>query len=131
MEEAESNSSGKEIVTNQVLYNLRHRGIEWDLLPWCKERDIPIMAYSPLEQRAFVRDVKLNKIGAKYNATSTQIALAWLLHQDNVISIPKATNPNHVRENRAASDIELTKEDLQKLERVYKPPIRKMSLAMR
>lgn len=131
MEEAESNSGGKEIVTNQVLYNLMRRGIEWDLLPWCKERDIPIMAYSPLEQRAFVHDSKLNKIGAKYNATSTQIALAWLLHQDNVISIPKATNPNHVRENRAASDIELTKEDLQQLDRAYKPPSRKMSLAMR
>lgn len=131
MEEAESNSGGKEIVTNQVLYNLMRRGIEWDLLPWCKERDMPIMAYSPLEQRAFVSDSKLNKIGAKYNATSTQIALAWLLHQDNVISIPKATNPNHVRENRAASDIELTKEDLQQLDRAYKPPSRKMSLAMR
>ena len=131
MEEAESNPGGKEIVTNQVLYNLMRRGIEWDLLPWCKERGIPIMAYSPIEQRAFVSDSKLNNIAAKHNATSTQIALSWLLHQDNVISIPKATNPNHVKENRAALDIELTEEDLQQLERAYKPPSRKMSLAMR
>ncbi len=131
MEEAESNPGGKEIVTNQVLYNLMRRGIEWDLLPWCKKRGIPIMAYSPVEQRAFVSDSKLNNIAAKHNATSTQIALSWLLHQDNVISIPKATNPNHVRENRAALDIELTEEDLQQLERAYKPPSRKMSLAMR
>ncbi len=131
MEEAESNPGGKEIVTNQVLYNLMRRGIEWDLLPWCKKRGIPIMAYSPVEQRAFVSDSKLNNIAAKHNATSTQIALSWLLHQDNVISIPKATNPNHVKENRAALDIELTEEDLQQLERAYKPPSRKMSLAMR
>ena len=131
MTEAESLPGGKEIVTNQVLYNLMNRGIEWDLLPWCKERSIPIMAYSPIEQRAFVNDSKLNNIAAKHNATSTQIALSWLLHQDNIISIPKATNPNHVQENRAALDIKLTEEDLQQLERAYKPPSRKMSLAMR
>ncbi len=131
MEEAESNPGGKEIITNQVLYNLRHRGIEWDLLPWCKERGIPIMAYSPIEQRAFVNDSKLDNIAAKHNATSTQIALSWLLHQDNVISIPKATNLNHVKENRAALEIELTEEDLQQLDRAYKPPSRKMSLAIR
>lgn len=131
MEEAESLAGGKEIVTNQVLYNLKRRGIEWDLLPWCKQRQIPIMAYSPVEQRAFVNDFKLDSLAAKYNATSTQIALAWLLHQDNVVSIPKATNPNHVRENFAALDIKLTVKDLQKLDRAFEPPRRKMSLAMR
>ena len=107
------------------------RGIEWDLLPWCKERNIPIMAYSPIEQQAFVGDSKLSDIVAKHDATTTQIALSWLLHQDNVISIPKATNPQHVRENRAALDIKLTEEDLQELDRAFKPPRRKMSLAMR
>ena len=131
MEEAESLPGGKEIVTNQVLYNLKRRGIEWDLLPWCKKRNIPIMAYSPIEQGAFVNDSKLNNIAAKHNATSTQIALAWLLHQDNVISIPKTTKIDRLKENRAALDIKLTEEDLQQLDRVYKPPSRKMSLAMR
>ena len=131
MEEAESLTGGKEIVTNQVLYNLKRRGIEWDLLPWCKHHQIPIMAYSPVEQRAFINDSKLNNITAKHNATSTQIALAWLLHQDNVISIPKATNPDHVKENHAAFDIKLTVEDLQELDRRFEPPRRKMSLAMR
>ena len=131
MEEAESLPGGKEIVTNQVLYNLKRRGIEWDLLPWCKQRQIPIMAYSPVEQRAFVGDRKLDKIAAKYNATSTQIALSWLLHQENIISIPKATNPDHVKENRAALDLKLTTSDLQELDRAFKPPSRKMSLAMR
>ncbi len=131
MEEAISLPGGKEIVTNQVLYNLMRRGIEWDLLPWCREHQIPIMAYSPVEQRAFVDNSQLSNIATKYNATTTQIALSWLLHQDNVISIPKATNPQHIEENRAAIDLKLTAEDLQELDRSFKPPSRKMSLSMR
>ena len=131
MAEAESLPGGKQIVTNQVLYNLKHRGIEWDLLPWCKQHNIPIMAYSPVEQKAFVNHSQLQKIADKYNATATQIALSWLLHQDNVISIPKATNPLHVQENRAALDIELTEADLQKIERLFPSPNRKQTLAMR
>lgn len=131
MEEAMSLPGGKEIVTNQVLYNLMRRGIEWDLLPWCREHQIPIMAYSPVEQRAFVDNSQLQDIAAKYNASTTQIALSWLLHRDNVISIPKATNPQHIKENRAAMEIKLTAEDLQQLDRSFKPPSRKMSLSMR
>ena len=131
MEEAISLPGGKEIVTNQVLYNLMRRGIEWDLLPWCRERQIPIMAYSPVEQRAFVDNSQLSNIATKYNASTTQIALSWLLHQDNVISIPKATNPQHIKENRAAIDLKLTAEDLQELDRTFKPPSRKMTLSMR
>ena len=131
MEEGSSLPRGKEIVTNQVLYNLMRRGIEWDLLPWCKQRQIPIMAYSPVEQRAFVNDSKLEDIAVKHNATTTQIALSWLLHQDNIIAIPKATNPQHVKENRAAWDIKLTEEDLQELDSAFKPPSHKMSLAIR
>ena len=131
MEEAESLPSGKEIVINQVLYNLIHRGIEWDLLPWCQKRSIPIMAYSPVEQRAFVNDSKLKNIAVKHNATPTQIALSWLLQQDHVISIPKATNPQHIKENCSAKEIDLTEEDIKEIDLAFKPPSRKMSLAMR
>lgn len=131
MTEAESLPGGKEIATNQVLYNLKRRGIEWDLLPWCQQRNIPIMAYSPVEQRAFVNNSQLKAIASRHNATSTQIALSWLLHQDNVISIPKATDPQHIKENRAALDIQLTTEDLQEIDRAFQPPSRKQSLAMR
>lgn len=131
LQEAEILPGGKEIVTNQVLYNLLHRGIEWDLLPWCRQRQMPIMAYSPVEQRAFVNNFKLKDIAAQHNATPTQIALSWLLHQNNVISIPKATNPNHVKENRGALDIQLSEAELQKLDLAFKPPTQKMSLAMR
>jgi len=131
MKEAESLPGGRNIVANQVLYNLMRRGIEWDLLPWSKKQKIPLMAYSPVEQRAFIGNSKLDDIAAKHNVTSTQIALSWLLHQDNVISIPKAVNPEHIKQNRAAWDIKLMPEDLQKLDRAFNPPSRKMSLAMR
>ncbi len=140
MEEAISLPGGDGIATNQVLYNLMRRGIEWDLLPWCKQRNIPIMAYSPVEQRAFINHSHLKaitqclseaEIASRHKATSTQIALNWLLRQNNIISIPKATNPNHVRENRAALDINLTEEDIKEIDRAFKPPSRKMSLAIR
>jgi diketogulonate reductase-like aldo/keto reductase len=131
MEEALSLPGGDAIATNQVLYNLMNRGIEWDLLPWCKERNIPIMAYSPVELKAFVNHTELTAIASQHNATPTQIALNWLLRQDNVISIPKATNPNHIEENRAALDIHLTEENIEQIDRIFPPPNRKQTLAMR
>jgi diketogulonate reductase-like aldo/keto reductase len=131
MEEGISLSGGNAIATNQVLYNLMRRGIEWDLLPWCKARKIPIMAYSPVEQRAFVNHSQLKAIAEEHNATPTQIALNWLLRQDNLISIPKATNLNHVKENRAALDITLTADNIKEIERIFPPPNRQQSLAMR
>jgi diketogulonate reductase-like aldo/keto reductase len=139
MEEALSLPGGDKIATNQVLYNLMKRGIEWDLLPWCQERNIPIMAYSPVEVRAFVNHPELTaialsrslRIASQHNATPTQIALNWLLRQDNIISIPKATNLNHVRENRAALDLNLTQENIEECDRIFPPPSRKQTLAMR
>jgi diketogulonate reductase-like aldo/keto reductase len=131
LEEGISLSGGNAIATNQVLYNLMRRGIEWDLLPWCKERNIPIMAYSPVEQKAFVNHSKLKAIALQHNATPTQIALNWLLRQDKIISIPKATNLDHVRENSAALDITLTAEDLKEIDRIFPPPNRQQTLAMR
>ncbi len=131
LEEALSLSGGDAIATNQVLYNLRHRGIEWDLLPWCKDRNIPIMAYSPLEQRSFVNHPQLKEIALQHNATPTQIALNWLLRQNNIISIPKATNANYIKENRAALEINLTENDLKEIDRIFPPPNRKQTLAMR
>jgi len=131
MKEALSLPGGDAIATNQVLYNLMNRGIEWDLLPWCKDRNISIMAYSPVEQKAFVNHPQLAAIASKHNVTPTQIALNWLLKQDNVISIPKATNPNHIKENRAALDINLSEEDFKKIDCIFPPPKHKQTLAMR
>jgi diketogulonate reductase-like aldo/keto reductase len=134
MEEASALPGGNEIVTNQVLYNLANRGVEWDLLPWCRDRAMPIMAYSPLEQAprepGMMHHPQLKAIAARHEATPTQVAIAWLLHQDAIV-IPKATNLTHVRENRAALDLGLTPEDLGELDRAFPPPRRKMSLSVR
>ncbi len=108
--------------SNQVIYNLNRRGIEWDLLPWCLEKGIPLMAYSPLDQGALGHQVALKKIAQKHEVAPAQIALAWVVRQDNVIAIPKATDLQHVEQNRAALDIELDAEDLTELERAFPPP---------
>jgi diketogulonate reductase-like aldo/keto reductase len=117
MLEATTLPGGDEIATDQVLYNLRQRGIEWDLLPWCFERGMPIMAYSPIEhspveQRGMLDHPTLKMIAARYGATPAQVALAWLLQREGIIAIPKASNPVHVRENRQALDVRLTAQDL-------------------
>jgi diketogulonate reductase-like aldo/keto reductase len=133
--EARDLPGGEEIVTDQVLYNLTHRGIEWDLLPRCQERGIPVMAYSPIEhsqrdQRTLLTNPTLVKIAAEHDASPAQIALAWVIHQGGV-AIPKASNLDHVRQNREALDISLTRQDLKELDRVFPPPSRKVPLEMR
>jgi diketogulonate reductase-like aldo/keto reductase len=135
MEDAARIPGGDEIATNQVYYNLEHRGIEFDLMPWCKERGIPLMAYSPLkssgdDKHALLGQSVLKKIAKAHNATTAQIALAWLLHM-GVVVIPKAVKPEHVRENRAATDIQLTPDDITAIDKAFPPPKRKVSLAMR
>jgi diketogulonate reductase-like aldo/keto reductase len=122
MEELVGLPGGSEVATDQVLYNLVHRGIEWDLLPWCHRRHIPIMAYSPIEQGRMLKHPVLRKVAAQQGATPAQVALAWLLRQDLMIAIPKAATPEHVRENRAALDIRLTDQDLAALDRAFPPP---------
>lgn len=131
MKKAINLANGKQIATNQVLYNLARRGIEWDLLPWCRQHNIPIMAYSPIEQQDILKNLQLKSIASRHNATPAQIALAWLIQQSGIIAIPKASNPTHVKENSAALDIQLTEEDLTELDKAFPPPIRKMSLAIR
>jgi diketogulonate reductase-like aldo/keto reductase len=117
-----------EIATDQVLYNLMRRGIEWDLLPWCQKNKIPIMAYSPIEQGRLLRHPVLKKIAARLSATPAQVALAWVLQQSDVMAIPKAGTREHVIENRAALDIKLTNEDLMELDDVFPYPSQKGTL---
>lgn len=131
MEEATALPSGDEIVTNQVLYNLMRRGIEWDLLPWCRKRNIPVMAYSPIEQGAMLNHPQLRFVASRHSATPAQVALAWLLRQEGIVVIPRASNASHVRENRGALDLTLMDEDLIELDRAFPPPRKKMPLAMR
>lgn len=129
MEQALDLPGGNEIVTDQVLYNLKHRGIEWDLVPWCRERDIPIMAYSPIQQGKLLNNPRLRQIASRHGATPAQLALAWVLGQDGVVAIPKSSNEAHVRENRSALDLRLTDEDLAELDRFFPPPRKKLRLA--
>lgn len=128
MKEAHAALGGNEIATDQVLYNLSRRGIEWDLLPWCRRQKIPVMAYSPIGQGRLVKE--LRSITSGLAATPAQIALAWLLCQEGIVSIPKAASEAHVRENRATLDITLTDEDLAELDRHFPPPRRKVALEM-
>ena len=84
---------GNQIATDQVLYNLKRRGIERDLLPWCREHAMPIMAYSPIEQGRMLKDKQLKLVAARHKVTPAQVALAWVLKQEGVVAIPKASNP--------------------------------------
>jgi diketogulonate reductase-like aldo/keto reductase len=122
MEELVGPAGGGNVQVNQVLYNLSRRGIEYDLLPWCVSRGIGVMAYSPIEQGRLLGDEVIAQLAEKYDATPAQIALAWVLRQDRVLAIPKSGNAVHVRDNRAATSIDLSQEDLAALDRQFPPP---------
>jgi diketogulonate reductase-like aldo/keto reductase len=123
-------SGGETVAADQVLYNLSRRGPERDLVPWCRERGIAIMAYTPLGQGSMLGNPALAEIARRGGATPAQVALAWLLRQQGAIVIPKASRLEHVRENRGALDIALTEEDLTALDRAFPPPKGKSSLGM-
>ncbi len=118
------------VISNQVLYNLMRRGIEYDLLPWCRTRGIPIMAYSPLEQGRLAKDKTVRAIAKRLDATPAQVALAWVLRQRGVAAIAKAAHFEHVREDRGALDIKLSSEDINELDEAFPPPTRKKPLEM-
>ena len=117
--------------TDQVLWNLEARGVEFDLLPFCAARGMPVMAYSPIGQGgALLRHRALATIAARHGATPAQLALAFVLARPGVIAIPKAADPAHVRLNAAARDILLTPQDLAELDAAFPPPKRKRPLEM-
>lgn len=121
---------GGACAVNQLLYNLGRRGIEWDLQPWLRERGVPVMAYSPIEQARLLSHRGLQDFGQRHGMSPAQAALAWLLGQEGVIAIPKSANAAHLRENAAARDIRLTAAQRAELDRLFPPPTRAMPLAM-
>jgi diketogulonate reductase-like aldo/keto reductase len=129
MQELVDLRDGANVATDQVLYNLERRGIEYDLLPWCQRSGVPVMAYSPIEQGRVLRHVTLKTVAARLGATPAQVALAWVLRQDGVCAIPESGKPEHVRENRGALDVRLTPQDLADLDETFPPPDRKQRLA--
>ena len=122
LDELWSQSLGRRSATNQVLYNLSRRGVEFDLLPRCREQQLPVMAYSPIEQGRLVSDPVLRRIAERRSATPAQVALAWVLSADGVCAIPKATSAEHVERNLAALDVELDADDLSELDTQFPPP---------
>ena len=113
---------GRLCATNQVLYHLEARGIEWDLLPWLRERHIPAMAYSPFGQGALLRKPKLAAIARRLGATPAQVALRWLLRSPDIIAIPESADLGHVRANRAAAALPLDGATLREIDAAFPPP---------
>lgn len=121
---------GRAVAANQLLYNLTRRGIEWDLLPWLRERRIAVMAYSPLEQARLVGHAKLSRFARAHGMTPAQAALAWLLRNEDVIVIPKSSDEARLTENLGALDIVLTHDQLAELDRIFPPPAGERPLEM-
>jgi diketogulonate reductase-like aldo/keto reductase len=141
MSELWSIENGPNCAANQVLYNLENREIEFGLLDWSANNKVPIMAYSPVGHgRGLLDNPILKKIANRHDATTSQIALAWVLRQPgpppdrfavaNVITIPKASNERHVRDNARSIDIKLTREDFAELDNEFPPPKSQQSLPM-
>jgi diketogulonate reductase-like aldo/keto reductase len=123
--------NGKNCAANQVLYNLENREIESGLLQWSGSNKVPIMAYSPVGHgRGLLENATLKKIAKRHGATTSQIALAWVLRQLRMIAIPKASNEKHVRDNARSIQVKLTREDFAELDREFPPPKSKKSLPM-
>jgi diketogulonate reductase-like aldo/keto reductase len=123
-------AGGKAVASNQILYNLTRRGPEFEVIPWCRERGVSIMAYSPIEQGRMLGHKGLGEVAMRRSATPTQVALAWLLRQEGMVVIPKASRQEHVRENLGALDLELTDQDIADLDRAFPPPKGRSSLGM-
>jgi diketogulonate reductase-like aldo/keto reductase len=130
MEELAHIPGGSGVATNQVLYNLTRRRVEYDLFPWCRKHEVSMMAYSPIEQGRMLKNRALQIVAERHGAAPAQVALAWLLRHDGVIVIPKAATREHVRENGGALELKLTKHDLAELDRVFPPPTESSPLEM-
>lgn len=115
-------AGGSACVTDQILYNLGRRGPERELLPWLADHGMSAMAYSPVEQGRLVDDDRLAALARSLGFSAAKLALAWVLRRPGVIAIPKAGTVAHVRENRAAADVELPAEVLAELDATFPAP---------
>ena len=116
------------IATNQILYNLSRRGPEFDLIPWCENHNIPVMAYSPIEQGRIMKNRDLLDIAGKLNVAPSVLALAWVIRNPLMIAIPKTSSIKHLRENTKALALTLDHDVLQRLDKIFLPPTRKQPL---
>ena len=135
MEELWQLPEGQNCVVNEDLYNLETRGIEYSLLPWQREHHVPLIAYSPLGRgpkmgSTMMKNEAVLQVAEEHEASAYQILLAWVMHQPDVLAIPKSSSSKHLLSNLKALDIELTPEDLQILEQAYPKPEHKEPLAI-
>jgi diketogulonate reductase-like aldo/keto reductase len=130
MDELGGVRNGGNCASDQVLYHLGSRGVEWRLLPQCLKEKVMVMAYSPLGQGPILRKPALGKLAEKHGVDPAAIALAWVLRQPGVIAIPKAVKPDHVRANMKALEVKLDAEDLKALDAAFPPPTRAVPLDM-
>lgn len=122
MEAFAGEDGGDAVATNQLLYNLTRRGIEWDLLPWLRQRRIPVMAYSPLEQARLLNDRRFTAFARAHGMTLAQAALGWLLAHDDILVIPKTGRRERLRENLQALERPLDAAQIAELDRLFPPP---------
>ena len=113
---------GEDVTTDQVLYNLQHRAIEHDLLPWCLERGIPLMTYLPLEGGRILDHPALRAVADRHGATPAQVALAWVLRHERLATIATTARPEHVRENLYALTLPLDLRDVAALDEAFPRP---------
>ncbi|MGK9234551.1 aldo/keto reductase [Inquilinus limosus] len=130
MEAWTGEDGGDRTATNQVCYSLSARGIEWDLLPWCQRRGLPVMAYSPLGQGRLLGHPVLGDIARRHGVAPATVALAWLLTRQGVVAIPKSSRVDRLHDHRRALDLVLDEADLAALDQAFPPPRRKMPLAI-
>jgi diketogulonate reductase-like aldo/keto reductase len=112
---------GANLMTNQILYNLLHRSIEHDMLPWSRQRGVPLMAYSPLEEGRLLSHPQLVRIATDRGATAAQVAIAFILSK-GIVAIPKSSSVERVTENHAAAMLELGADDMAALDAAFPPP---------
>lgn len=123
-------TSGNTCAANEVLYNLTRRGIEFDLIPWCEQEHLPVIAYSPVEQGRLLKHPVVMALAEKHKATAAQLALAWVLRKPGILAIPKASTVKHVEENYKSLSLKFTEEDLKELDRIFPAPKQKKRLEM-
>jgi len=128
MKEAQEVPGGDKVAADQVLYNLERRNIEPGLLPWCAERQIVVMAYSPLERGHLGEHSGLSAVAGRHGITPEQVALAWTVHHRGVVAIVKAAEEEHIRKNAASVEVELTREDLAELNQAFPAPVHDVPL---
>jgi diketogulonate reductase-like aldo/keto reductase len=115
---------------NQVYYSLTERGPEFSLLPWMRERSMPLMAYSPIDQGSLAANDTLAEIGRARGLSAAQVALAWVIGQPGVVAIPKASSLAHLQENLAAEQVVLSEQERRLIDSRFPAPKKKTRLSM-